>query len=109
MLVATVAVLWPRDPRHAFLGAQVPDLPGTVNQWWMTWAGGLELLQHTRWAMFPATIDRLAEMGFPLDAMMAVPFLSAFGWPTGFNLAVAAFFLGCGLSAGVLGWRWWRS
>lgn len=90
-------------------GAQHPDLPGTVNYFWLVEAHGPLAATHSRLLMYPAVVDRVLMQGFPLDALAAAPLLDLFGWPAGFVLFQVGALACAGVAMAWLGASWWRS
>ncbi len=86
-----------------------PDLPGTVQYFWVLQEHGFIGLAHDRMLMWPATTDLLALNGFPLDALACQPLLAVFGWPAGFTIFQVLSLWCVGLSMAWLAGRWWRS
>ncbi len=84
-------------------------LAASANLHWLVQQRGLLGATHSRLLMFPSPIDRIAEQGFPLDALLSRPLLALLGWPAGYALPQIAALIACGLSAAWLAGRWWRS
>jgi len=86
-----------------------PDLPATVQYYWVLQERGFLALAHDRMLMYPGTFNTLAMRGFPLDGLASQPFLALFGWPAGFTLFQITSLWCAGLSMAWLAGRWWRS
>ncbi|MDP2313235.1 MAG: hypothetical protein Q8P41_10045 [Pseudomonadota bacterium] len=89
--------------------AMHPDLPGTVNFFWLVETHGALAATHSRLLMYPAIVDRVLMQGMPFDALAAVPLLALLGWPTGFVVFQVLVLAAAGAAMAWLGATWWRS
>lgn len=86
-----------------------PDLQGTAQYHWLTHERGLVGVSSSRMQMYPATVDRLAFSGVPLDGLASWPFVKALGWPAGFTVFWVVVLWGLGVAYAWLAGAWWGS